>query len=100
MSNFRNRITPAQLSVASRVLAAAVGGYALAAAAAVVLGHVLPGSRAGAVLAATQLSFAIYAGAILWAFAARSGGKAWAGLLLPAAVLAALAGGLSYASGS
>lgn len=73
--------------VASRALAAAVGGYALAALSAAVLAVFLPLSRADATLTGTMLSFLVYACAVVWVFAARTAGRAWLGLLLPSAVL-------------
>ncbi len=79
--------------VASRVLAAAVGGYALAWLATAVLSLLLPrvssASRAEAVLTATMLSFALYTVAVIWVFSARSATRAWAGLGIPAVVLGA-----------
>jgi len=79
-----------RLAVASRVAAAAVGGYTFANVTAIFLAHVLPMRRADAVLATTLASFALYAGAVLWAFAARSPRNAWLGLLVPTAVLGLL----------
>lgn len=76
--------------VASRIVAALFGGYALAA-----LGSVaalaLPMSKPQAVLTGMLASFAIYAGAVVWVFAARSALRAWAGLLVAAVPLAAAA---------
>jgi hypothetical protein len=73
-----------RLALLSRVLAAAAGGYGLAAAASIFLSRVLPMPQADAVLAATLISFAVYAAAILWAFAAPSAKAAWLGVLAPA----------------
>ncbi len=74
----------------SRIVAALFGGYALAA-----LGSVaalaLPMSKPQAVLTGMLASFAIYAGAVVWVFAARSAPRAWAGLLAAAVPLAAAA---------
>lgn len=75
--------------VVSRVLAALLGGYATTAAGTAALALYLPLSRIDATIAATLASFAVYALAIMWAFAARTAWRAWAGLLLPGAVLAA-----------
>lgn len=90
-----------RLGIASRVLAASVGGYAVAAlgAAAVTLALVRLGgaARADAVLWASLASFALYTGAAIGVFAARSAGRAWAGLavagLVAAVCLLALGGG-------
>ncbi|CAO3401756.1 DUF3649 domain-containing protein [Azospirillum sp. 11R-A] len=72
--------------LASRIVAALFGGYALAA-----LGSVaalaLPLSKPQAVLTGMLASFAIYAAAVVWVFAARSALRAWAGLLAAAAPL-------------
>lgn len=74
----------------SRIVAALFGGYALAA-----LGSVaalaLPMSKPQAVLTGMLASFAIYAGAVVWVFAARSAPRAWAGLLAAAVPLLAAA---------
>lgn len=77
-------------SVFSRVVAAVVGGYGLATTASIVLARVMPGPKVDAVLAAVLLSFAVYVGAILWAFAARTAWRAWWGLLGAAVVCAVL----------
>lgn len=71
-------------AVFSRVLAALLGGYALAALLASALALALPwlglGTRAEGVQAAGLLSFALYTGAAIWAFGARSALRAWLGL--------------------
>ncbi|MEF9962835.1 MAG: DUF3649 domain-containing protein [Comamonas sp.] len=71
-------------AVASRLLAGSLGGYALAqllpVALVASLAPALP--RADAVLVAMQLSFVVYALALMAAFAARSARRAWAGMLL------------------
>ncbi len=87
-------VTPGyRWSVASRVLAACLGGYVVAAllssALALVLPHVSSASRADGVLVATMLSFAVYTMVALWVFCARSAVRAWAGLLGAATVLGA-----------
>lgn len=81
-----------RFAVFSRVLAAALGGYLLAAACAaglaMALAHAMP--RSEAVLTATMLAWLTYALAAAWAFYARSAWRAWAGLLLPALLLGAM----------
>jgi len=77
-------------AVASRVGAAALGGYALASATAACLAVWLPMARADAVLTAMLVAFAAYAIGATWVFAARNAWRAWAGMLGPALVLAAL----------
>lgn len=77
--------------MASRIAAAACGGYSLAYVATAAAALLLPVARPDAVLIATLPSFAIYASAILWAFLARTAGAAWRGLLWPTAALAAAA---------
>lgn len=71
-------------AIASRVLAALLGGYALAALAASALALALPwlglGTRAEGVQSASLLGFALYTGAAIWCFAARSALRAWLGL--------------------
>lgn len=78
-----------RMQIVSQVMAAILGGYALASAAAIFLGAVLPFPRAEAVMAGTLMSFAVYTAAVIWVFAARNARRAWLGLLLPAAGLAA-----------
>lgn len=90
--------TTAWGAVFSRVLAALLGGYALAALLASALAVALPwlglGTRAEGVQTAGLLSFTLYTGAAIWAFSARSALHAWLGLagvgLACAAVLALL----------
>jgi hypothetical protein len=78
----------------SRIVAALFGGYALAALSSVAV-LALPLSKPQAVLTGMLASFAIYAGAVIWVFAARTALKAWAGLLLVAAPLLPLAWSVS-----
>ena len=78
-------------NVTSRVAAAALGGYVLTYTATACLTVLLPFQKTEAILTAAMLSFAIYTGAILWAFAAATPGRAWLGLLVPAAVCGAIA---------
>lgn len=82
-----------RLAVASRALAAIVGGYAVAALSTGALSVYLPGARAEATLTATMLSFIVYTGVVVWVFAARSAWRAWLGLALPALVLGAMIAG-------
>lgn len=79
-----------RLGVASRSVAAIVGGYVLAALVTMLLSVSLPMARSEAVMTATLLSFAVYTCAVLWVFATRSALRAWLGLLIPAAVIAAI----------
>lgn len=78
-------------AIAVRVLAAAVGGYAIANTLSIALAAASPLARAEAALFAHEVSFLIYACAVLWAFAARSAHAAWAGLLLATIVSGAVA---------
>lgn len=73
-----------------RLIAAIFGGYFLAALASVAV-LALPMNKGQAVLTGMLASFAIYAAAVIWVFAVRSAGRAWAGLLvvsLPLAIAA------------
>jgi len=87
-----------QLAVASRSLAAALGGYALAAVSTAALSLLLSSlmSRVEAVMTATLLSWVVYAMAIGWTFYARTAWLAWAGVLLPALFLGAVIYGTSW----
>jgi len=84
-------VTVRQWGIASRVVAAIGGGYVLASLMSIVLARSLPLPSATAVMTGMLLSFLFYACAVLWVFAARSAGRAWAGLLAPGLVLALLA---------
>jgi hypothetical protein len=77
-----------RLGVASRALAAIVGGYALSALVATVSAIYFPGTRAEAAIFGILLSFVIYTLAVMWVFAVRSAWRAWLGLLLPSLPLA------------
>ena len=72
----------------SLICATVLGGYALATAAGVFLGGVLPLPRGEAALVGNLLSFVVYVGAAIWAFTVRRPGKVWLGLVVPACVLA------------
>ncbi|ABD08220.1 conserved hypothetical protein [Rhodopseudomonas palustris HaA2] len=74
----------------SRIVAALLGGYALAALFSVAV-LALPLSKPQAVLTGQLASFAICTGVVIWVFAVRSALKAWIGLLIVAAALAPLA---------
>lgn len=80
--------------IASRTLAAVLGGYLASSSASALLALALPAmgvTRADAVINATLLSFALLTCAVLWAFAARSAARAWIWLLLPSAVMSGIA---------
>jgi len=76
-----------RLGIASRAIAAILGGYGVTALTTALLAVILPMVRIDAVLTATLLSFTVYTCAVLWVFAASSAFRAWLGLVLPAAVL-------------
>lgn len=80
--------------VASRVAAAVLGGYALTSAATLVVAQLLPLPRAQAVLAATMLSFAVYAAVVLWTFHAPSLKRLWSVIILGTALFCAISWGL------
>lgn len=77
-------------AVASRVVAAVVGGYALTSAATVLLALLWPLPQAEAVLAASMLSFLLYAGVIVWIFAVKRLRTVWLGLLSATALCSVL----------
>lgn len=78
------------LDLIGRILAAAVGGYSLAYAFAGTLALLLPVPRPDAVYISGMLAFLPFAGAVLWAFAARSALRAWMVLLTLTAPCAAI----------
>jgi hypothetical protein len=73
-----------------RIVAAVGGGYALAALCSVAA-LALPISKSQAVLVGMLVSFPVYAGAVVWAFAARTAVRAWTGLGIVALPLSAVA---------
>jgi hypothetical protein len=77
-------------AVISRVLAAAIGGYALANLGAVALVSSLPMARVEATMTALPVSFAVFTAVVVWAFAARSATAAWAGIAASGMVCAML----------
>jgi len=79
-----------RLSVASRVVAAAVVGYAFTSTATVLLALLWPLPRAEAVLAATMLSFMLYALVIVWAFSVKRVGHVWIVLSATTVIVAAV----------
>ncbi|MDQ7957744.1 MAG: DUF3649 domain-containing protein [Pseudomonadota bacterium] len=79
-----------RLAVASRALAAIVGGYGVAALASAVLALWLPGTRASATVWATLAAFVVYVVAVMAVFGTRSAWRAWGGLVAAALVLGAL----------
>lgn len=80
-----------RMAIASRAVAAILGGYAVAALAtgclALVLANWAGMSRPEAVVASTLLSFLWFALTVIWVFAAGTAWRAWIGLAVPAAVL-------------
>lgn len=78
----------------NRIAAAIVGGYLFASSGGALL-SALNGPGSAAMLGGALLGLALYAPAIIWAFATRSAARAWAGLLgasFSLAVLTAIAG--------
>jgi len=84
-----------RLAVTSRVLAAVLGGYLVAALTSVCLSFWLPLARAEAVVTGMMSSFLAYLVAVLWCFACRSAWQAWCGLMVASLAVAAVAG-LAY----
>ena len=84
-----------RLAVTSRVLAAVLGGYIVAALASISLSLWVPMVRADAVVTGMMTSFLAYLGVVIWCFACRTAWRAWFGVIVPGLVLAALSG-LAY----
>ena len=70
-----------RVSVTSRILAAALGGYALVSALAVFTALLLPTGRAQAVMLASDMGFLIYLPILLWVFHTQTAMRAWGWLL-------------------
>jgi hypothetical protein len=77
------------LSIASRALAALLGGYALASAFTAFFSLALPLSPGEAVLTASLLGFVVYVAAVIAVFGAGSATRAWGWTLGPSLLLAA-----------
>jgi drug/metabolite transporter (DMT)-like permease len=79
-----------RLAVASRALAAIAGGYALAAGTNVALALALKntGPKEDVIMLATMPAFLVWAGAVVWVFAARTAWRAWAGVAVPCVIVA------------
>ena len=89
----------AHLPLVSRIVAAVLGGYALAALTSVAT-LALPMERGEAGLTGMMLSFIVYATAVIWVFAASSALRAWAGLLVVSAPLLLVDMGIWRAAGA
>ncbi|MFG0411309.1 DUF3649 domain-containing protein [Pseudomonas sp. FYR_11] len=81
-----------RLAVASRSLAALLGGYLLASSASVCMALVAPLPKVDATLIGLMLSFVFYLLAFIWCFACRSAWRAWLGVLAPSLVLGVISG--------
>lgn len=77
-------------AVASRVLAASVGGYVLSSLITLLLALLWPLPQAEAVAASTMLSFAFYAALILWVFYSKRLRTVWLGLFASILVCGAM----------
>ncbi|USI78216.1 hypothetical protein [Sphingopyxis sp. USTB-05] len=76
--------------IAARVLAAVPLNYAVTSALTMLIARLLPGGAQQASVGATLMSFLIFAGLAMTAFAVRSVSRLWAGLIATG-VIAALA---------
>jgi len=76
----------ASAPLASRILAALLGGYALGAltSVAALAFAASPHGPAQAILGGMMLGLLVHAGTAIWVFSARSAARAWAGLVLVA----------------
>lgn len=77
--------------ISLRVILAILGGYCLVNTLGILLAYLLPLTKSDAVMTAILLSFAVYAGCVIWVFAVQTLAKAALGLLLPAALFGLLA---------
>ncbi len=71
-------------SVASRFVAAAVGGYALVTLLQLAAVALVPSAYYKALLLTSQTGYLYYTGIIIWCFAARTARRAWLGLAVTA----------------
>ena len=72
--------------VASRVLAAVVGGYLLCYTFVAAAARLLPLSKPDKVLASTMLGLFLYIGVVVWVFGAKSTARVWGALLVLSAI--------------
>lgn len=79
-----------RLAVASRSLAALLGGYVLASTASFCIALLLPVSSVDATLIGLMLSFVFYVLAFIGCFACRDAWRAWLGVLAPSVVIGLL----------
>jgi Protein of unknown function (DUF3649) len=83
-----------RLAVAARAIAAIFGGYGVAALSSIVLALCLPVffgmARSEATMTGLLASFAVFALAVMWVFAARTALRAWSGLAIAAGLLGVL----------
>ena len=77
--------------VLSRIAAAIGGGYALSTVATIAIACWLPVHKYDAMLSGLMMGYVVYPCAVMYAFAARTALKAWAGLLILTAALSAVA---------
>ena len=77
-------------AVASRVVAAFVGGYVLSSLLLLLLALVWPLPRAEAIGASTMVSFILYALIIIWAFSVKRLRTVWLGILSSSLLCGAL----------
>jgi len=87
------------LALALRLLAALAGGYVVANLAAVAVGEALPIARVDAAYTGFLLGFAVYAGVVVWAFAAATARRVWLGLAVVAVPCLAVIGAARFAGG-
>ncbi|CQR84316.1 Protein of unknown function [Paracoccus aminovorans] len=99
MADLSVRAVLARGPLASRIVAALFGGYALAALVSVAA-LALPMPGPDAVFTGMLLSFLIYAGAVVWVFAVRSARRAWAGLAVAALPLLAAGAWVRWGAGA
>lgn len=88
-----------RLGVASRLVAAALGGHALSVVVAHGVASALWGggaSRIDSVMAATMMAFLSHALAALWAFGCASAWRAWCGIGATGLAFCALAAGAAW----
>jgi hypothetical protein len=70
--------------VLSRCIAAAIGGYGIVTLLHLAMVIALPWENHKAMLFSSQTGYLWYTGVIIWCFAARTAGRAWAGLAVVA----------------
>ncbi|MBL4765947.1 MAG: hypothetical protein JKX67_11855 [Colwellia sp.] len=77
-------------AVLSRALAAIIGGYVLTNLSAILLSYLLPSQSSSNVMTGMVVSYAIYAGIVIWVYSVKSLQHVWRCLLITITICAVI----------